>query len=400
MLVYPSLDYELNTQVRIHREANGYTQEEFAFLIGRDVADVIRYEDLTAADAYDFNHINRYARVLHRVPRDFVFRESLPENDIKIEAKKTVYKTKTTFRGERQILVGGKPQWVKLEPYSIPNDEIAVDPANLQRMVELLDGLLLEGYFQDGVTGYDSYQCIQKIWSGDLRPKLVIEGLKKLSGRRKRPKLLPMRDAPKTDEKWVLYKEDFARNTYSFDIVADRGVSNSFLEKGIDDFIGAAQYVEQLPYRRNQDKNNPTAALGEHCGTCSTKHALLKRLADENGHPELKLVLGIYQMNGSNTPAVAPILKKYKLKYIPEAHNYLRVHGYILDFTGLGMRESKLANSLLTEIEITPEQITDFKVGYHRDYLANWLADESLPYSLEEIWRIREECIGVLAAQA
>lgn len=64
MLVYPSLDYELNTKVRIHREANGYTQEEFAFLIGRDVADVIRYEDLTTTDAYDFSHINRYARVL------------------------------------------------------------------------------------------------------------------------------------------------------------------------------------------------------------------------------------------------------------------------------------------------------------------------------------------------
>ena len=73
MLVYPSLDYELNTMVRIHRDANGYTQEEFAFLIGRDVEDVIRYEDLTTTDAYDFNHINRYARVLHRVPKDFVF---------------------------------------------------------------------------------------------------------------------------------------------------------------------------------------------------------------------------------------------------------------------------------------------------------------------------------------
>src|SRR5690606_27214760 len=105
MLVYPSLDYELNTQVRIHREANGYTQEEFAFLIGRDVADVVKYEDLTTTDAYDFNHINRYARVLHRVPIDFVFEESPLENDIKIEARNTEYKTKTTYRGEPQIMI-------------------------------------------------------------------------------------------------------------------------------------------------------------------------------------------------------------------------------------------------------------------------------------------------------
>ncbi|SKB51956.1 hypothetical protein SAMN05660226_01846 [Parapedobacter luteus] len=208
MLVYPSLDYELNTQVRKHREANGYAQEEFAFLIGRDVADVVKYEDLTTTDAYDFNHINRYARVLHRVPKDFVFKESLPENDIKIEARKTTYKTKTMYRGERQIMVGGKPQWVKLEPYSIPIAEITVDSSDRQRMVALLDGLLLEGYFRDGVTGYDLYMHVGTLWAGSFRPKLLIEGLAVLSGRRKRPKLLPMRKAPKTDEKWILYKED------------------------------------------------------------------------------------------------------------------------------------------------------------------------------------------------
>lgn len=83
------------------------------------MADVVRYEDLTTNDAYDFNHINRYARVLHRVPRDFVFEDSLPENDIKIKAQQTDYKTKTTYRGERQITVGGKARWIKLEPYSI-----------------------------------------------------------------------------------------------------------------------------------------------------------------------------------------------------------------------------------------------------------------------------------------
>ncbi len=208
MLVYPSLDYELNTMVRLHREAKGYTQEEFAFLIGRDTADVMKYEDLTTTDAYDFNHINRYARILDRVPCDFVFSESLPENDIKIDARKTVYKTKTTYRGERQILDGGKPQWVKLDPYSIPNAEAIIDSTESERMVALLDALLSEGYFRNGVTGYDLFIHIGKLWLGTFRPKLLIEGLAFLSGRRKRPKLLPMRKAPKTEEKWMLYRED------------------------------------------------------------------------------------------------------------------------------------------------------------------------------------------------
>ena len=208
MLVYPALDFELNTQVRIHREANGYTQEEFAFLIGRDVADVVRYEDLTTSDAYDFNHTNRYARVLHRVPKDFVFEESLPENDIKIKARKTEYTAKITYRGERRMMVDGRAQWLKLEPYSIPKIKITIEPKDLARMVELLDKLLLEGYFRDGITGYDLFVHVGTLWSESFRPKLLIEGLAVLSGRRKRPKLLPMRKAPKTEEKWILYKED------------------------------------------------------------------------------------------------------------------------------------------------------------------------------------------------
>lgn len=103
-------------------------------------------------------------------------------------------------------------------------------------------------------------------------------------------------------------------------------------------------------------------------------------------------------MDARNTPRIAPILEKYELKYIPEAHKYLRLHGYILDFTGLGMSEAKLARSLLTEIEITPDQIRDYKIDFHKEYLSKWLADEKLNYSLPEIWRIREECIVALTA--
>lgn len=180
---------------------------------------------------------------------------------------------------------------------------------------------------------------------------------------------------------------------YTFDILADATISTFFKRLGFGDFIEASSYVKQLPYRRNKDKNNPSTVLDERCGTCSTKHALLKRLADENGHSELKLMLGIFKMDGCNTTVIEPMLKKHRLKYIPEAHNYLKVDSDILDFTGLPMSGKELADKLLTEIEITPDQITEYKVGYHRDYLAKWLVDEDLPYSLDEFWQIREECI-------
>lgn len=180
---------------------------------------------------------------------------------------------------------------------------------------------------------------------------------------------------------------------YTFDIIADDTISTYFKKLGVEGFIEASEHVKRLPYRRNQDKNSITCVLDDRCGTCSTKHALLKRLADENGHTGVKLMLGIYKMDGHNTVGIMPVLEKHGLKHLPEVHNYLKVNDTVLDFTGLGMSAADLSNNLLTEIEITPDQITDYKVGYHREYLVRWLVDESLPYSLDEIWQIREECI-------
>jgi hypothetical protein len=45
----------------------------------------------------------------------------------------------------------------------------------------------------------------------------------------------------------------------------------------------------------------PVIVLAEQRGTCSTKHALLRRLAIEQGL-DIALVLGIYEMTERNTP--------------------------------------------------------------------------------------------------
>ena len=173
-------------------------------------------------------------------------------------------------------------------------------------------------------------------------------------------------------------------------------ISKAFHYLDICTFDEAAEWVSKLDYRRNIDKKNMLCLFEERCGTCSTKHALLKRLADENGNTVLKLMLGIFTMNAKNTPAIKRLLKKYKLDYIPEAHNYLRAYNYILDYTGIGINETKFELDILEEIEIQPEQITDYKVSYHRDYLDSWIKENEIPYSLDEFWKIREECIKAL----
>jgi len=190
-----------------------------------------------------------------------------------------------------------------------------------------------------------------------------------------------------------------AEKVFDFDLTSGAELSSLMRDRGIHTFQEAAKWVESLPYRRNRDKKSHTAILDEQCGTCSTKHVFLKRLAYENRRPEVRLMLGIFKMDSCNTPAIAPVLKKFKLKYLPEAHNYLRVHGQILDFTGLGMNETDLADSLLTEREISPYQNTAYKNGMHRTYLVRWIRKKRLPYSRLGIWWIREECIEALGQE-
>ncbi|MDM1295310.1 hypothetical protein HX021_13560 [Sphingobacterium sp. N143] len=123
-----------------------------------------------------------------------------------------------------------------------------------------------------------------------------------------------------------------------FEITGNNGiVSKSFNNLRIKSFAEACQWVESLDYKRNHNKNNKLVLFDELCGTCSTKHALLKRLADENEDNSLRLILGIFTMNSKNTPAIKDVLTNYDLRYIPEAHNYLRNHNHILDFTGIGV---------------------------------------------------------------
>ena len=183
-----------------------------------------------------------------------------------------------------------------------------------------------------------------------------------------------------------------------FEILGMNGmISRSFINLAISNFAEACKWVEKLDYRRNNNKNNELVVFDELCGTCSTKHALLKRLADENGESSLRLVLGIFTMNSKNTPAIKGLLSNYDLKYIPEAHNYLRNHNQILDFTGIGVNVNEFELDLLEEIEITPEQINDFKVQYHKDYLSRWIEINKIPYTLDELWEIREQCIEAIA---
>jgi hypothetical protein len=187
-------------------------------------------------------------------------------------------------------------------------------------------------------------------------------------------------------------------NQPDFAITAAGEISMEFRARDIFTFQQAALLVRQIPYGRNKDKHNLVSLFADHCGTCSTKHALLKTLADEHNFSQIRLFIGLFRMSAKNTPKVGTTLRRHKLAYIPEAHCYLKYEGRILDFTKTSAMPADFSLDLIEEIEISPEQICDYKVNYHKNYLSAWLAvNDHLHLTPDELWEIREQCIQDLA---
>ena len=156
-------------------------------------------------------------------------------------------------------------------------------------------------------------------------------------------------------------------------------------------------WVRALPYGRNKQRGNPLLVLEESKGSCSTKHALLKLFAEENAYTGIKLYVGIYKMNPQNTPQVKDVLLSHGLAYLPEAHCYLKVGNQRMDATKTNFNVADFEQDILKEIEINVEQIADYKVNMHKDFLKRWLDENRIELSFQQLWEIREECIEQLS---
>ncbi len=184
----------------------------------------------------------------------------------------------------------------------------------------------------------------------------------------------------------------------NYPLSVDGAITRLFRSVGVRDFAGAARHVLHLPYGRIKDRAQFWLVLKEGRGTCTTKHALLAELAREQAI-DLELMLGIYEMGERNTPGVGGVLRKYGLPYVPEAHCYLRYHGVRIDVTGVPPGAEPFERFLYEE-PITVEKIGAYKNDLHKRFLHDWIARTETVQgrSLDDVWRIREECIAALGA--
>lgn len=178
----------------------------------------------------------------------------------------------------------------------------------------------------------------------------------------------------------------------NFNIKNTGEVSKEFLNLGINDFQNACTFISKLYYKRNKDKNDILCVFNDQSGTCSTKHATLRKLAIENNYNEIKLILGIFKMDAKYAPKIENTLSTYNLDYIPEAHNYLKINNHYIDVTTPNSQFSDFSDKLIEEYEIEYDEITDRKIEIHKNYLNKWCKKYSV-FDLDQIWKIREECI-------
>lgn len=153
------------------------------------------------------------------------------------------------------------------------------------------------------------------------------------------------------------------------------------------------QQVREIPYGRIEDHRQ---VLNQKRGTCSTKHAFLKHKAEDMNLEHIKLLLVLYKMNDNNTPGVGPILKKYNLDFVPEAHCVLfdTQQGDFIDATFEHSDFDHLISDTLLTIQINPEDIYNFKKEWHKKYIG--IFSNNSEYSAQELWEIREACIQAL----
>ncbi|TXI68373.1 MAG: hypothetical protein E6Q46_01305 [Flavobacterium sp.] len=151
--------------------------------------------------------------------------------------------------------------------------------------------------------------------------------------------------------------------------------------------------VKNLPYGRNANRYDFSLVLSENKGTCSSKHAFLKDFADKNEIENVKLYIGIFKMNEVNTQKLGDLLTKNNINYIPEAHCYLKINQIPVDATTSDSFYDKIKQDIMEEIEIIPNQVSDYKVEYHKAFLKKWITKTNQNNTFEEIWEIREQCI-------
>ena len=116
------------------------------------------------------------------------------------------------------------------------------------------------------------------------------------------------------------------------EITSSGEISKKFLELGIKSFKHACMFIHKLEYGYNSNYDDEMILFKEKKGTCTTKHAVIAKLAEELNLPLFKNV-GVYKFTEEICTGTNQILKKYDIPYVPMVHCFLAYEEFKFDLT-------------------------------------------------------------------
>ena len=181
------------------------------------------------------------------------------------------------------------------------------------------------------------------------------------------------------------------------ELISNDELTLDIIESGCVTWEDLVRSVRNFKYGRGEHRGDFEGVWYQRLGTCSTKHGFLHLIAELNGFNSVQLVVGMYLMTAENTPMASKFLDNYSLEGIPEAHCYLKIGNDYLDVTTNRSDFSKIADDILEEREVNRSFLISDKIVYHRNFMESWAKQHASSFSMEELWKIREEIIGAMS---
>ncbi|MBW4647035.1 MAG: hypothetical protein KME23_29320 [Goleter apudmare HA4340-LM2] len=166
-------------------------------------------------------------------------------------------------------------------------------------------------------------------------------------------------------------------------------VSDKFLEIGIKTLGTACYWVQNLPYGLNSNNENSLIIFTEKCGTCTTKHGVIARLAQEL---EIGLYknLGFYRLNNEIVTGIDEIIQPHGLTFMPEIHCFLEYNSIKIDLTaGNCNGKNKTIQDYDFVVRVNPDLTKEEYDNYYMSYLPKYfliepqLAELGIPQILQ-----------------
>ena len=153
-------------------------------------------------------------------------------------------------------------------------------------------------------------------------------------------------------------------------------VSQQFRQLNLTTFHQACYWVKNIPYGSNSSNDDSSIVFAEKKATCTNKHGIISRLAEELDL-EIYKNLGFYRLDDAIVTGVNAIVEPYGLNFIPQIHCFLEYKNYRVDLTeGNCNGKNKTIEDYDFVVRVKPDLARQEHEIYYLEYLEKYFLIE------------------------